>query len=480
MVSRGAEGAVALSEVTSTCTTPGYAAADRVDLFWSGVRNAGTGQVAMSWTSRSSLERYRTGGIAHPSSIHLGPQEDALEKVLARPRRLQVLGALQMWRTATAEQVAAIVGAPALGTARSVDLRTLFTAGLLQRGAAFAGNHRALGVSLWRPDISARELRFDQRLSYAEWLGVYAGQEWSFGPQAGWHNLLATELSLRVAELTPIGVVFGELLAGERLLFPALSDRRPSRRSADVVWVRDDGLRIVVEVTASANASVRARLDNWIHALLADTERSSVLCFVDVSDPDGKSRPDHLLRRAIVDAVTSTPERMAAGIAERVCFARYRDWFPGLGLVHPSFVGLRVERPTGRPGERWELVDLLDPYAVPFSPADPTTARAPITNAGNLFGVPWWQRSPGIDVDALVHRLAGFPPPEQMSPERRAELAGRFARGRSAPDRARPAQGVHGHLVDPTSSSKPLPAGPRRPRPLALEARDLGDERGGA
>ena len=465
--------AIPLAELPSACTTPGHSAAERVDLFWSGVRSAGTGQVAISWTSRTSLDRYRSAGIAHPGSRIRWSQEAALAKVRDDPTRLQALGALHLWRTMTSEQVAAVIGSPLTSSPRSVDLALLFAAGLAQRGMVFAAERRAIAPMLWRPDIAARALRFEDRLSYAEWLGVYAGQEWSWGAQAGRHNLITTELSLRVAEYTPIGAVLGELLAGARLLFPTQEQLARSRRSADAVWVRDDGLRIVVEATATATTTFRARLEHWIKLLLQDAERSTVVLFVDVSDPDNdRSRPDLMMRRGIVDAVTASPERVEAGIPSRVAFARYRDWFPDLGLVHPSFFGLQVERPTGRPGARFEPVDLLDPYAVPFAPADPEAARAPIVHAGNLYGVPHWLRGPGLDLDAVVRRLAGFPPPEVMPPERRAELVERFARRADPSARA---QSRHGD--DPPAS---LSTDPRRPRPLALGRASLGSERRGS
>ena len=439
MVTRPApSGTVKVSELRSACTTPGYGAADRADRVGAGLRSVSTGQVALSWISRTSIERYRTAGANQ--LIQLDDQEAALERVGGRQRRLEALGAIHLWRTVSSEQIAAIIGSPLTGSRRSVDLRTLLAAGLVQRGSAFAGTRRGIVTDLWRPDILARSIRFEDRLSYGEWLGVYAGQEWSWGAQAGWHNLLATELSLRVAELTPIGTVLGELLAGERQLFPDNGKLERSRRSADAVWVRSDGLRIVVEATATATASLRQRVDRWIEALLADDERSTVVLFVDVSDPDNHlSRPDRLMRRALVNAATATPERVAAGIAERLCFARYRDWFPGLGIVHPSFLGLRVERPTGKPagrplagtgggpGSRWEPVDLLDPYAVPFTPDDPEAALAPIVHAGNLYGVPAWLRGPGLDLEVVIRRLAGFPPPERLTPERKAELVARLS-----------------------------------------------------
>jgi hypothetical protein len=476
VVSTRNDGAVRLCEVKSACTTPGHSAADRTELFWSDVRSISAGHVALSWTSRDLLVNHRASGLAHPRAPRLGTQAEAFDKIVARRRRLAALGAIHLWRTTTSEQVAAVIGSPSMSSSRSIDLQLLLTAGLVQRGAAFVGECRASIPTLWRPDIAARAARFCDRLSYAEWLGIYACQEWSWGSQAAWHNLITTELSLRVAELTPIGTVFGELLASARLLFPFDERLAKSRRSADAVWVRDDGLRIVIETTANAAATFQGRLEHWISALLRDTERSTVVCFIDVSDPDNnRNRPDHLVRRAVADAVTAAPERVKARIAERMCFARYRDWFPGPGLVHPSFFGLRVERPTGGPGTRWEPADLLDPYAVVFTPADPVAARAPIIHAGDVYGVPHWLRGPGLDLEAVVRRLAGFPPPERTTPERRAELVARFAGRKRRADLGPGAQDGHG-------APSPAPvatATARHPRPVARGPEDLGGKRGG-
>ena len=131
--------AIPLAELPSACTTPGHSAAERVDLFWSGVRSAGTGQVAMSWTSRPSLDRYPSTGIAHPGSRTRWSQEAALAKVRDDPTRLQALGALHLWRTMTSEQVAAVIGSPLTSSPRSVDLALLFAAGTLAEFACSVG-----------------------------------------------------------------------------------------------------------------------------------------------------------------------------------------------------------------------------------------------------------------------------------------------------------------------------------------------------
>ena len=87
MVSTRNDGAVPLCEVKSACTTPGHSAADRTELFWSGVRSAGTGQMAMSWLSRDSLARHRSSGIVHTRAPRLGTQAEALDKIVDRRRR---------------------------------------------------------------------------------------------------------------------------------------------------------------------------------------------------------------------------------------------------------------------------------------------------------------------------------------------------------------------------------------------------------
>ena len=455
---------VAIETLTSACATPGHTAADRTDLFWSGVRSSGSGQVAFTWTSRKSLAALKRAGVVRHSSLDRWSQAEALEKVRADPSRLRALGALHCWRTMTSEQVAAVIGSRLTSSSRSIDLPLLVAAGLAQRGAAFAAERRAAVPMLWRPDIAARSMGFEDDLTYAEWLCVYAGQEWSWGAQASRHNLLTTELSLRVAEYTPIGTVFGELLASAELLFPARDGRKASKRTADAVWIRPDGMRIVVEATANASSTFRRRVEDWIALLLADRERSTVVLFVDVGDPlDHHATLPSRIRRTLAEASTSTPERVRARIADRLAFVRYRDYFPGPGLVHTGFLGLRVERPTGAAGERFEQVDLLDPFAVPFTPADRATALAPITNSGSIWGVPWWLRPAPIDTGAVVCRLAGLDRTE-MPPAKRSELARRLEH---RPDSEPDAQEGHG---DDGTTPDTASTGPRRPRALALGA----------
>jgi hypothetical protein len=99
--------------------------------------------------------------------------------------------------------------------------------------------------------------------------------------------------------------------------------------------------------------------------------------------------------------------------------------------VDPAFLGLSAERPSGPLASRWERTDLLDPFAVPFKPAEPDSALATIDNANLLYGVPHWlKKGPGPDLDAVVRARAGAPPATPMSPERRAHLAAIRPKGR--------------------------------------------------
>jgi hypothetical protein len=359
--------------------------------------------------------------------------DEALDLVVAKPGRLAQLAAINLWRTATGPQLTAITGRKGRGAIS--DLELLWAAELIQKGGIV---NRAMPSSslpqLYRPDVQARATDLGHRLTYAEWVGVTAGQPWSVGSQFDRHNLLTTELSIRVAEFCQIGNVFGEQLGVWPLLFgDNQSVEKTSKRAADAVWIRPDGFRIAVEATASISSTLREKVAKWASALASDKSKSLMVVFVDVSPPGNHTanRTGTLTRKIVAEEANATMDRNLARVAERMAFVRWGDWFPALGMVDPAFVGLRAEVPTGPPAARWVPADLLDPYAVPFKPADPASALAVLDNANLLYGVPaWLKKGPGPDLDAVVRARGGVPPVTPMSPERRAHLDAIRPKGR--------------------------------------------------
>jgi hypothetical protein len=359
--------------------------------------------------------------------------EEALDLVVANPGCLAQLAAINLWRTATGPQLTAITGRKGRNT--STDLLLLWAAELIQKGTVVNGAYSTSSLpKLYRPDIRAGAIDLGRRLTYPEWLGLTAGQPWSVGSQFDRHNLLTTELSIRVAEFCPIGTVFGETLGAWPLLFgPDQPLVKNSKRAADAVWIRPDGFRIAIEATASISSVMREKVAKWASAIAADESKSLMVVFIDVSAPDKREghRVGTITRKIVSEESNASMDMKLANVPERMAFARWRDWFPAPGMVDPTFLGLRAERPTGPPASRWEQTDLLDPFAVPFKPADPIAALAVLDNANLLYGVPHWLKTgPGPDLDAVVRSRAGLPPATPMSPERRAHLAAIRPKGR--------------------------------------------------
>jgi hypothetical protein len=423
-----------MSELDSACPTEGVDAANRIDPFWANLWASGVGGVSVAWASRSSFRRGEAAGAGRMrvSEKKWEPKE-ALDLLVTKPGRLAQLAATELWRTATGPQLTAITGRK--GRSAISDLELLWAAELIQKGTIVNGMMPASSPlpQLYRLDPQAKSTDLGHRLTYAEWVGVTAGQDLTVGSQFDRHNLLTTELSLRVAEFCPIGSVFGEQLGGFPLLFgETRAVEQNSKRAADAVWVRPDGFRIAVEATASTSTKLREKVARWASALVADRTKSLMVIFVDVSPPGTQRDNGAVTKKILAEEANSTMDRNLARVAERMAFARWGDWFPALDMVDPAFIGLRAELPTGPPAARWRPVDLLDPYAVPFSPADPAAALAVLDNANLLYGVPHWLKTgPGPDLDAVVLARAGMPPATPMSPERRAHLAAIRPKGRS-------------------------------------------------
>jgi len=437
---RAAAEPIPFAEMGSACPTTSVAAAHRLDPYWFGLWTGGT---QVSWTSRALAARLDAAGVnqLRRSDARVSPEQAMVAMCVPklRARRCAVLAAIGLWRTLTAEQIAAIVGAPALAKSPA-DLRTAWSAGLVEEGrfALPMGDGFALAVkggrwrkgrsTVYRPVNSPAFARFADALPYNEWCSVTAGRPWRSGSDLDRHNLLAAELGLRVAEFAEVGTVFGETLSGFDLLSahpgaPGGVVGTGQHADADLTCVRTDGMRIAVELTASTGPNFTRKVQRWAQ-LLMDTDPDDnglTVVFVEAANPDRATptRGWNTLRTAVANAAYSIPGSMRRRVPERMAVARWCDWFPAPLAASRGFRVLAAEVPSGAHGERWNPVSLLDPIEHTFDPRDADAATAVLRVSANLLGVPHWLRTgPGVDVAAVLREQAGFPNSPAPAPAR--------------------------------------------------------------
>lgn len=379
-----------------------------------------------AWTGRDLILREMAAGadIKVPGQfrqsldVMTSPDDDPIEAMLSLNREyvLRMLGAVNMWRTLTVPQMAAMVGFSKWASSRwPTPVARAYGAGLLQAGV-LASLVRDDLPTLLRvdPDGDARPLL--DRLGFTEWLGVTSGQLWRGTSTPDRHNIMVAELALRVAQMCPgAGVVLGEMVGNHDLLL-GVQDRRLARRRADSVIVRKDGLKIAVEATASDR--FEPKMENWVDFLVADKSKSTVVVFVEMVRPGYSSEATYqAIFRGMARAVSSSMAAVAAQVLDRMFLVRWSDWFPGPGMVTPDFATLPATRYAGEGiggATAWKRVDLLDPASLQFrpgaTPADPMTV---LSNSRLLLGAPKVLtekiRAPRPDVDAAVRAAAGFP-----------------------------------------------------------------------
>lgn len=411
------------------------AAADRIDPYWAALWGQGSNA---AWVTADTARRQLDAGIATlPARLHLD-EKQAWERILGvrLSRYLDVLAVLDVWRTVTAEQLAAILQRDDLGTGRSPIMADLFAAGLIDVGIF----HSALNTSdtratLYRP---ARTTVFDRRLkpllTRAEWISVTGGHEWESGSQFDRHNLLTSELILRAAEQNEVAAVMGEKLSSWDLLAHSGAGFDPASgrpRHADGTIVRTDGARIAIEMTASTGVSFEAKVRRWASLLsnrrFGDTGLAVI--FVVASPASMQVRPESAavnVRKIIAAAVRDHPGVDFDRTANRFMVASYTDWFPAAGVTDPSFHSLDALRPTGPLGDPWQPVSALDVIDLPFDANPRFDPEAIIDNITLLRSQPAWLRRgqpPQVWTDAI--RGLGFTGVPVPAPTRPATYRGK-------------------------------------------------------
>lgn len=378
---------VRLADLPSAATV--YPSWQRADPFWDALWPSGTGGATVTWAGRKEMEawgqRFNRSRYWHRSHYF----------TYDRPDRVAGLAAMQMWRLLTSEQIACIcsdvtwassgwnrallggLGAGYCQFGRFALTSRVHSTHRLRVSPEPAGVPylvRALPAGL---EAAARKLTYPERMAIS-----CGGRPWVTPTVYARHGLLATEASLRVAEHLGPAAVMGETLADAASLLGI-----ESKRYADAVWVRPDGLVIAVELVASTTSTLEEKSAWWARVLAEHPYEPLVVLFLVAAPFNSNGRTWHKKAPTHVRAAARGSLEVIAGRApERMAVAYWSDWFPRRGVASSDFLTMRVGRPTGdTPGAYWEPVDLLDPFAVPGPVASPVPA-----NCAGLIGMPRW------------------------------------------------------------------------------------------
>lgn len=383
----------------------------RLDPYWHGVWATGAGA---QWLSYERLQRWDQAGLIRAAQQHRNLQVKA-ETAAARihqswQAKLDLAAALYGWKTATVAQVAALTGNQDLAVRRSRPIGDMFALSIADIGdvaGRFGVGGQPITARMVRPSQGAAfEKLLLPRMTFAERLSVTGGEVWSSAGRYDRHNVLTMEFILRVAEFLPgVATILGEpfskvadlLYTGTGVTPPTMGVTRtgktiPLTRTGDAVIVRDDGLRIVVETTASVSAaSLGVKANRWAEELSRRPfDKTGVVVLfltVDKHDPfDGSvdrriTRDTAKMVRAAVDAF---PGRGAMRTRDRMLVASWHDLFPGPHQFGAAFTALSAE--TFVDGA-WTSRSLLDQSSVP-SPTSLPAGLDVVAAASGLRSVP--------------------------------------------------------------------------------------------
>lgn len=415
---------VPMSLLPSRVPDPAFRAANRYDPFYDYVW---TRRSVAQWREASQIRARRRVGLGRESAWFVTEEmsrEAELQSVLSptwRRARLGVLGCVHGWRTLTIQQAQAILGVPQLVSRNMALLRDLYAMGAVDVGHAGGFYDVPLvsdtpGEWLLRP---SRSNTVAQRLfpyfTFPEQVRVSGGRHWVTGGQYDRHNVMAVEFALRVAEFTNAAAVFGEswsqarevLFEGWGRQFPFAGGeygRGALQNRGDGVLVREDGLRVVLEVQASARMDqLVVKVGKWARQLAVSplSMQGTVVLFVALGDQSSKTETSITLvrqiRRAIQQALSEFPGAGANRVADRLFAVEWEELFPARHEAVADIAALPVWGPSGfgrmvPPEEVWRRVRLFDPAEVSYVPDGGCDPLAVARNAGVLFASPYWLR----------------------------------------------------------------------------------------
>jgi hypothetical protein len=309
---------------------------------------------------------------------------------------LRLLGVLASYRAITNSQAAAFVGDVAFADPRSGLVTDLFRSGLINLSPAHLNygigsfGHGAAVYTLGSPK---KVLALRDVTTYAEWLAVSGNRPLARSRVNVRHDVLAAELALRLSQLPGVGTVLGPHFSTFADLLPGTDGARAPQGGPDLVMVRNDGLRIAIEVTATIGQHFKAKVDRWARRLAAGRLDKCGLAVVFIAAPtleDRHGRGDYPRRttyREVARATRQHPGIYGDRTAERMGVATWREWFPGPLLASERFTRLTVDRPVGRE-PLWEECDLLDRGTLPVTGEDTRSLRSTIVNAALLAQTP--------------------------------------------------------------------------------------------
>ncbi|KQW45933.1 hypothetical protein ASC77_18630 [Nocardioides sp. Root1257] len=337
-----------------------------------------------------------------------------------RNAAIHLLGALASYGSVTNNQAATFTNQPSLADPRSDLIANLFAAGLIDIASPYLGQ----GLGAARDGTVGYQLgdlnivrRLIQQLSVAEAVAITGGRPLPTNAVHVRHDTLGAELALRAAGHLKIGTVLGPHLSSFADLTAMCRYPSAGRGGPDLTLVRDDGLRVAIEITSSIGEKFTAKVERWMQVLAESPLETSGLTvvFLVAPPPAAVLRHGDRVRRTVYrevgKAVRTFPGSSRDRTANRVGVATWREWFPRPHLATERFGWLEVDRPNGE-ASQWTRCRMWDPRQRPLADDTRVALRSVISAASILSQTPFWLRerhSPAVLSADLLRSAVGVP-----------------------------------------------------------------------
>lgn len=298
------------------------------------------------------------------------------------PDTLAALSAMDAWGIFTGHHAALMTGNKAF-IGRSKVLTELLELGVLDLGAPHAWDAHKSKTRYYRRSMAGPLGRLTSVMTPEELHAVRGDTAvWSIPSGHDRHDVLALDLGMRVAEYHREYVgVLGEKHSKAMDMRSHLGEKYHHR--GDATLVRDDGLRLVLELTSSRTQFLQEKIERWARWMNQNPLQRTGVMVLFVAAPSPVKRSAATLRQVqtlVERGFRSEFGKQKGSTRLRVGVVEWREWLDAPGSMTPAFEDLTIWI-TRRAGQ-WEQYPLAGAeYDLDYTP--------PVDNLLKTHGPAW-------------------------------------------------------------------------------------------
>jgi hypothetical protein len=390
------------SELKSAIFDNPYKSINRYDLYYAPIIANANG---ISWVSKKRVKALLSNGINvyKPLKIYSQHQSfsNALNKFIKREKsknffnQLKILGAINMYRSISSEQLACLINKKKINNLYSKAIDELFALNILQVGLAHQTFGKNINLFFLSPLGSASFTNafykyISPALKTSEYFSMLGNTFYQYHNLSDRHNVLAVEFLLRASEFlfSKVSYAYGEAYAllGEIIEGKSPLKSRYYEKRADGFMVLKNGKKVLLELSSSLRTITIEKIKTY----LSLSEKYPDFCVLYLYAPKLSMNKNIKVHMGKIFRKIALSHSTHA--CKNIKFVSWNEYFPASKTVSNDFLDFKAYsfNKKSKDFDFEPILTLTEDYSFNLK-----------NGLDTAYGCPYWQRKDMPDLDSF-------------------------------------------------------------------------------